>query len=678
METGLLSVVAVLIPVPLVYLFYLRYFRTRAELSEHIEFFMYGILLAALIFLFHHILPFSGTIQDPLIRGFLQAALIEKAGAWVLITILVYRVKSGLTMPHVITVAMLAGLGFATLENLVYAATMHWSVIIIRSISSVHLHVLTCGLAGYYIGLSRFNEWKVHKTSLLLKAFLLPFVIHGLFDASLMSGRHYTYLAALILILLIAAIEFLFQKSRSIPSIDELRRKKLSLEDWHTIEQEPQYERWILRSMGSKIRELVPFFQLKLDLPRSFAVILLLSTAAVLYYSKGELFKLFHSGIGREGIIMLFTLIPTLYALNILIVGIVNPAYFKNSILRIPIIIDVVVSLPVDMTKDDVVDTVTYHITGMNSFIKAPEPLPAGESIKCILYCAKFSSPVIEGKIKWDCHDDLEKHKGSLIRFRSRSPGFLLFLLRYNIYRISRGIRFNLKFPGFGEIRELFVRPVSVMQDDSIFSADHVLFKQGERGTKFYLIRKGEVEIIKRLGDGRKVLLNTLSRGDILGEMALIGNQTRTASAVCKTECILAEAEADNLGALIENSPDFTGQLIRLLAGRYHSYDTLMNSRLARFKTSRLRSDRLIYAALKLMLITAGCECQDDKIIVKSGDISGVDTEDVDKLVTLIKNETESSLIEEELGSKTCDRIIRSMKKYRIHSAITKESGHRS
>ena len=62
------------------------------------------------------------------------------------------------------------------------------------------------------------------------------------------------------------------------------------------------------------------------------------------------------------------------------------------------------------------------------------------------------------------------------------------------------------------------------------YDDDQFIFRQDERGDQAYIIKSGNVEILKETTKGNK-LLRTLGKGALFGEMALIDDQPRMASA---------------------------------------------------------------------------------------------------------------------------------------------------
>lgn len=590
-----------ILPVPVIYLFYYRYFLVKPSLLFHLEYFLYGAILALLMLLASPSIVKYLSFESELASGFLSAALAEKAGAFVFILVLTYRTPPMLMVLNMVISAMLLGLGFATVENVVYALAIREPVIVVRLFSSVPLHVLTCGIMGYGLALMRFSGSWVVKLGRASGAFMVPFFSHGLYDTMLMRGGAGIYLIAPLLVMLIMGVEYILAKSQTLPLLDGLRKHRISIEEWETVQREPQFERWILRSMGSKNREYVPFFQFNLGRLRGAVIIVMAAAAAVCLLEWRTLMELLRHRLAPEETIALFTVLPALYSLNLLTVGVVNPKYFQNSLIKIPIIIDVDLSVGKETIK-----TITYHVTAGNCFLKTVDPLALGTRCTLTFTCSAFSSPPVEGIVIWDTRDDERHLSETLVRLTVRPWGYRLFLVQYYLYRVTRGIFFILRLPGFKSIRQLFVRPVSVMQKEWRFAKGHVLFEQGEEGKVFYLIRKGKVDIVKTLETGEKVRMVTLSEGDIFGEMAIVGNQPRLATAVCRTECLLAVAEADNLDVLIENNPVFTQRLIKIFANRLHaSEQTMLKSMADADMVMKKREDMLVAMCMILFHISA-------------------------------------------------------------------------
>ena len=597
-----LTIIAGLAPVPVIYLFYRNYFRLESRFTNHLEYFSYGVLLAGILFIAGMFTKGLIPHGSPVLRGFVHAALAEKAGTFILIGILTFRAKEEFTVINGVVSAMMLGLGFAALENLVYAATSHSTVLLVRFISSVPLHILSCGLMGYFLALARISGAPGKRALYVITAFAGPFLFHGTYDSLLFLGKTMPYYIPPVLVILIIIMEYVLARAQTLPSQSKLEHGTLSLEDWRSMEMEPQFERWILRSMGTGNPEAVPFFSMRLSRARIVVIAGLVLTALGSFAARWNVSSL-PGCISAVEAAMLFIFLPGLYAFNLLAVGVINPRYFKNSIIRIPIIIDAVLSIDVDPSKlDDVVDTVTYDISSVNSYFKTPSPLRPGSTVRMILYSSRFSSPALEGVVVCDRHHNDDEFKGSLVRFTSRPPGFYLFLARYSLYRILRGLSFNLRLPGSRDIRRLFVRPVSVMEREYSYEAGHEVFRQGEEGEEFYLVRAGKVNIMKTLDSGEEILLTTLGRDEIFGELALLEGKTRLATARCASDCVLAVASADNLDALIKSNPVFTRRLIETIAERHFDSEHTFTRKRKRMRGDMDKRSSLMFSLMKMSL----------------------------------------------------------------------------
>ena len=77
-------------------------------------------------------------------------------------------------------------------------------------------------------------------------------------------------------------------------------------------------------------------------------------------------------------------------------------------------------------------------------------------------------------------------------------------------------------------------------------SAGDVLFREGDPPTTAFLIEAGEV-VVSMLQHGRRVVLSRLSAGDLLGEMAVIDDAERTATAIAASDCVLFPIDREQI-----------------------------------------------------------------------------------------------------------------------------------
>lgn len=68
--------------------------------------------------------------------------------------------------------------------------------------------------------------------------------------------------------------------------------------------------------------------------------------------------------------------------------------------------------------------------------------------------------------------------------------------------------------------------------EEQTFDIGETLFKEGDAGDNAYLVKSGKVKIVKEKGDTSNRTLATVGSGHVIGEMALIDDKPRAASAI--------------------------------------------------------------------------------------------------------------------------------------------------
>ena len=95
------------------------------------------------------------------------------------------------------------------------------------------------------------------------------------------------------------------------------------------------------------------------------------------------------------------------------------------------------------------------------------------------------------------------------------------------------------------------------------FPAGSVIIEEGQEGDNMYVVMQGEVLISLK---GRH--LATASPGEIVGEMALINSDLRSATVTAKSNCVLVSIDQASFDALLRHVPDFTLHVMNVLANR--------------------------------------------------------------------------------------------------------------
>lgn len=100
-------------------------------------------------------------------------------------------------------------------------------------------------------------------------------------------------------------------------------------------------------------------------------------------------------------------------------------------------------------------------------------------------------------------------------------------------------------------------------KDIETFESGEIIFEQGDPGDFMYVVVEGEVEIILR-GE----IINTLRPGEIFGEMALIDNRPRSATAKAAAPTKLAPVNRFSFTYYVQNSPFFALDVMEIMARR--------------------------------------------------------------------------------------------------------------
>ena len=99
------------------------------------------------------------------------------------------------------------------------------------------------------------------------------------------------------------------------------------------------------------------------------------------------------------------------------------------------------------------------------------------------------------------------------------------------------------------------------------YNTDDVIFLEYEKGDKFYLVQSGSVKITKVIKDVEK-LLDIVYAGEFFGEMAILEDTTRSASAIANEPTVLLELRKENFQSILANNTIMALKLSKTFAKR--------------------------------------------------------------------------------------------------------------
>jgi CRP-like cAMP-binding protein len=101
------------------------------------------------------------------------------------------------------------------------------------------------------------------------------------------------------------------------------------------------------------------------------------------------------------------------------------------------------------------------------------------------------------------------------------------------------------------------------------FQAGEMIFSEFEPGDTFYLIQSGRVELVKIMGDIEKTL-DILQPSGMFGEMAILENSPRSATAIALDTVKVLEFNSQNFEILMLGNPQIALKLLRMFAKRIY------------------------------------------------------------------------------------------------------------
>jgi signal transduction histidine kinase len=105
------------------------------------------------------------------------------------------------------------------------------------------------------------------------------------------------------------------------------------------------------------------------------------------------------------------------------------------------------------------------------------------------------------------------------------------------------------------------------------FAGGAEVFKEGDAGDALYIVGSGQVQISAVIGTGERQVLSCVPPGDMFGELAIIDNQPRSATAMAEVETTVYKVPSDAMITMLNRSPQFSFSMMREMTQRLREFN---------------------------------------------------------------------------------------------------------
>jgi signal transduction histidine kinase len=125
----------------------------------------------------------------------------------------------------------------------------------------------------------------------------------------------------------------------------------------------------------------------------------------------------------------------------------------------------------------------------------------------------------------------------------------------------------------FGQLAAAELKTLEKIAAERKFEKGEEIFKEGDAGDGLYFLQDGLVEISGLVGENAGHVFSKIEPGDIFGEMAVIEDKPRSATAVSRQASTVYFFERGQMLDLVNRSPAFSLILLREISSRLREFN---------------------------------------------------------------------------------------------------------
>ncbi|MFM9905609.1 MAG: DUF1003 domain-containing protein [Pyrinomonadaceae bacterium] len=126
------------------------------------------------------------------------------------------------------------------------------------------------------------------------------------------------------------------------------------------------------------------------------------------------------------------------------------------------------------------------------------------------------------------------------------------------------------------------VNEFAAVVDTETMTAGGTIFSAGDHGESLYIVKSGEVELFIKDTAGQKIILKVATRDDLFGEISMLDERPRSATAVALMDTELFVLDREDLLFLFQKHPDSGLNMLAAICGMLREADNLLRTRVAR------------------------------------------------------------------------------------------------
>ncbi|HEY3204180.1 MAG TPA: Crp/Fnr family transcriptional regulator [Thermoanaerobaculia bacterium] len=130
----------------------------------------------------------------------------------------------------------------------------------------------------------------------------------------------------------------------------------------------------------------------------------------------------------------------------------------------------------------------------------------------------------------------------------------------------------------FADLEASELQSLSQVASVRHYPANTPILREGEAGDLFFVLVRGEVKVFVDSPDGREVVLTHLQAGNFFGEMALLEEETRSASVTALAESELVVLSRNDFLTVLAHDFDLTRKILKTLSARLRRANDVIES----------------------------------------------------------------------------------------------------